>query len=298
MEETPQAASATLRPKPPLWKRVRAWTIISVLYAGVFGLGWAGFLFLRHALRFGMHVDDRIYYGMTGAAMLFIPIRVGWIFLGTKLSTGRWLKTKEADAQQRAQCAAVRSAPMQVPPNSWLVFATNWATFAANDVAAPLWKRILGWALIVFLFAALLATAALGVIFIGAGLDNFLSLGWMMIVFGIALLFIPAVTVWSFLKRKRTTGHWSTSQEELQQYQDRTEQWKVRESQKPLRSKIISTIIYVAALALWWIRDTVYHSRHSHESWTTPALYTVFAAYVIYVQFRKPKPSPPQSRAQ
>jgi len=285
------------RPEPPLWRRILAWTILNALYAGVLGLVWAGFLFIRHALRPGIHVDDRVYYGMAGAGLLFLPVRVGWIFLDTKLSTGRWLKTKEAAAEQRAQCSAQRRAG-SLPAPSWILFAANWASYAATNPGVPLWKRILGWGLLILVVACVLGLAAASVICLVAGVATILTGGYIMILIGLALLLFPALVVWPFIRRKRETGSWCASLMDVQEMSalmaTRRDRIQARESQKPLRNKLISTAIALGVMMFWWVRVTLYHSRHPHESWVTPAMYTPFALYAIVIQFREPKQSNPE----
>jgi hypothetical protein len=65
--------------------------------------------------------------------------------------------------------------------------------------------------------------------------------------------------------------------------------WALREQQKPLRSKILGTAVGPAVYALWWMRVTLHHAQHPHESWVGPATAMPFLLYSIWVQFRRPR---------
>jgi hypothetical protein len=66
--------------------------------------------------------------------------------------------------------------------------------------------------------------------------------------------------------------------------------WLQQLRQQSVRVRVISTALILTVLTLAWLRATVYHPRH--ESWTTPLIWTILAAYLIWNQFRRPKNSP------
>ena len=291
MAELPEVPIAALRPKVALWKRVLAWSVLVGLYAASIGMAGFGVRLILHGLRPGIEVGDRLGLFSMAAGLLVFPVALVSVFVRTKLKSGRWAMSKKEAMQRHAQCAARRVGPMRTPPWSFILFAVHWSNFTARDERTPAWKRAVGWTLLVLFGATLLGMAAFGVIFIGAGLDTFLSLGWMMMVFGLMLWVVPVQAVRACLRRRRETGSLRTSEDELAQLSVQRTVWEFGESQKPLRSKVISTVLMAIVLGVFWMRSVVYPTRHSHPNWVTPGMWTLFAAYVVWVQFRKPKAS-------
>jgi hypothetical protein len=142
---------------------------------------------------------------------------------------------------------------------------------------------------------AVLGVAAFGVIAIGAAFadDNTHTATLLFIALGLAALIWPGMVAWKLVRGLRA-GKVGATREELDALRARRTAYHVRENQKPLRSKLISTAVAGGVYALWWFRVTVHHAQHPHESWVTPAMATPFFLYSIWVQFRKPKTAPPQ----
>jgi hypothetical protein len=136
----------------------------------------------------------------------------------------------------------------------------------------------------------ILGLTALGVVCFGASFadDNTVTARLAFIGLGAALLIWPAVTVRSLIRRKRA-GTLSASLEELDQMRAQRAAWRAREWQRPMSSKIISTAVTVFIYGLWWIRVTLHHAQHPHESWMIPAMWTPALIYLLWVQFRRPK---------
>ncbi len=276
-------------PKATLRKRVLAWTLVLTLYAIVAGMAIGAVVLIRFAFKSGTSLDGRLIDLSSAAFLLILPVRLSWIYFHKRWTTGRWLMTKEERAQQLSQCATRRNRPIQAPPYSWIRRASLWASYSAMETASPFWRRALGWTVLILFIAAQLGFAALGVIFIGAAFaDGPVLLRFVLIALGGLMLLLPIQAMRSSILRRRTTGTWVVSREELQQLDAQRTEWRVRESQRPLSSKIISIVIMAVLLTGWWIRVTVHHS---HQNWLNPAIWTVFAIYAIWVQFRKPKNS-------
>jgi hypothetical protein len=94
------------------------------------------------------------------------------------------------------------------------------------------------------------------------------------------------------LVRGLREGKVGATRADLDELRAQRSAWAARERQKPLRSKLIGTAVMVAVYALWWMRVTVHHAQHPHESWVTPAICTPALIYSIWVQFRRPKSAP------
>jgi hypothetical protein len=283
------------RPAAPQWTRVRARTLIVFIYAVLLTMAGAAVALIIRIFQPSKTPDERLGFLLVAAALLLIPGRVAWTYVRTKWTTGHWFMTREKSAQVLAQCSTQRFSSSQAPPWGWILFAVHWANYSARDAKAPLPKRALGWTLLILFIAALLGLTGLGVIFIGAGIGTIHSLGLIMVFVGALILLFPALAARSLRRRVRRTGSWRTSQDELRQMAAQRNEWRVRESQKPLRTKIISTVIMVAIITVWWVKEAMRHARHAHYDWFNPALWTVFALYAIWIQFREPKSSPPQS---
>jgi hypothetical protein len=289
MPDTPDIPPKT---PAPLWKRIRAWTIIVLLYAAIAAMAVYGCVVLYRAFKPGLPLDDRFAHIFAAAALLLIPAFLIRVFLRNKWTTGRWFPPR-SQTSYASQCSINRSRTTQSPPWSWFGYAADWANHSAFNAALPLWRRIAGWTLLIAFAAILLACTGVSILFIGAGLDTVRTGGLIMIFFGLVLLLYPILAARSYFRRWRNTGTVLIPLSELEQARARQSQSFERERQKPLRTKIISTIIALIGLTYWWFRETLFHTRHPHESWVTPAMWTVFFAYATWNQFRKPKnPSP------
>ena len=159
------------------------------------------------------------------------------------------------------------------------------------EPARPPWQRAAGWAVLAIYAITMLALTALGVICFGAGVATLATGGLMIAGLGLVILIFPAVAVRSLIRGIRA-GKVGATREELDQMRAQQSVWRAREWQKPLRSKLLSTVLVLAFYSLWWLRVTVHHKQHPHESWLTPAMWTPVLIYSIYSQFRKPKSTP------
>lgn len=171
------------------------------------------------------------------------------------------------------------------PPWLWVRLALNWANFKARDSDAMIWKRLLAWTLLVLSAAFLLGVTAYGVIFIGAGLFTIDSGGIVMIFFGAVLFVFPCRAVWFCVKRWRTVGSLRTSPQELQHLKDLHAAWETSESQKTSRDKLSFAVFVVVLLTGW----TIWQLHARRPNFFTLGFWGLFGAYVIWVQFRRPK---------
>jgi hypothetical protein len=294
MPEQPEDPIVVAKPKAPLWKRVRAWTIILGSYAAILGMAVFAVTLVQHSFRSDSALEDRLLL-LSGAVALVLPVRVAWIYIRTKSTTGRWLMTKQKRDQTLSQCSTRRFVASQTPPWSWFWLAANWANYSAMESSLPLWQRALGWTFLVAFAALLLSVITFGVIMMGAGIVIIHSVGLVLVGFGALLLLIPGQVIRFYIDRYRTMGSIRTTQEELRQMSVQRTEWRAREWQKPLRTKILSTVVVAAVFSMWWIRVALHHSRHAHEDSFNPGVWTLFAIYAVWIQFRKPKAPQPQT---
>ena len=288
MATEPTAAKTPI----PLWRRVRAWALICILYGIFLALAVAGFVVLRHA--FGHHLDitDRLYRLFGSAALLTLPALTAWYIVSAKLTTGRWLRPREQTLQRMAQCVMRPRRRILPQQRSLALLALHWANITVRDPQSSIGKRLLAALAFVAYGATLLAIIAASILFIGAGIATFASLGWLMILFGLILLIIPAQFIAAIVSRRRTHGNLRSSPDDLAGITAARSHWFDQQRRQPLRTKLISTAFSLAVLTVWWLRVTVYHSRHPHENRTLPIFWTVVGAYLIWNQFRSPKSSP------
>jgi lysylphosphatidylglycerol synthetase-like protein (DUF2156 family) len=306
MPEFPDANSGGLDPlgapkcKPPLWRRVRAWTIILLLYAMILGMASAAIPLLRSAFHSGVAPDDRPMH-LLWAAMLLTPL--GFVvryFIRVRLKTGRWRGTPEQrkrDKEQRlAKCSTVGGKPVcgSANRNSLVTYAIRWASYTAFAPECNPGQRTAAWLVLITYTLTLIAVAAFGVIALGAAFDssNTVTATLLFIALGLFALAWPATIAWR-LARGIRNGKVGATREELDALRTQRTAWATRENQKSLRSKLISTAIAAAIYVFWWIRVTVHHAQHPHESWITPAMFMPAFIYSIWVQFRRPKNTPP-----
>jgi hypothetical protein len=276
---------------PPLWRRVRAWAIVCILYGFALALAATSFVVLRQAFIHGLDITDRLYRLIGAALLLAFPALITRQFIRTKRTTGRWPGTREQSRQRVTQCAMGSQHRITSQQRSLMLFGLHWANIATRDPQSPVSKRLFGALVLSVYAAALLATCAPSIILIGAGVATFAPLGWMMILFGLILLFIPAQFIVALVRRFRTHGDLRSSNDDLSGIAAARGVWFDQQRQQPLFTKLVSAALCVAVLTVLWLRVTVYHSRHPHESWMLPLFWTAFALYLISNQFRKPKSS-------
>lgn len=285
--------------KPPLAKRVRAWTILGGLCAVFLGTTIASVPQLRYAFRPGVTWDDRLMH-LLWAALLMAPcLLVLRQFVVNRAKTGRWLGTpesrKEKREQQLAQCAIKNGRPVCAAQPDLFRFALQWAGYAAFAPELAAWQRATAWLVLAAYTVAVLGVAALGVIAIGASFDSSNTLTQMLLFLGlgVAALIWPGFVAWRLIRNLRA-GKVGTTREQLDELRSRQTAWRMRENAKPLKTKLINIGITVAIYALWWMRVTVHHAQHPHESWVAPAIMTPFFVYSIWAQFRPPKNAQPK----
>lgn len=289
------------KPKAPLWKRVRAWTIIVALYVIIFGMAAGAVPLLRSVFRPGGALDDRLMH-LLWAAGLLLPL--GFVlryFIRVRLKTGKWRGTPEQRQQEKAQRLAkcsidgTKRGYCAANQNSLFTYAIKWASYTAFQPTCTTAQRAAAWIVLVGYTLAVLGVAAIGVICFGASGadDNTRTATLLFIALGVAALIWPGMVARRLIRGIRA-GKVGTTREELDDLRGRQAAWRMRESAKPLRTKLINTAVTAVIYALWWIRVTVHHAQHPHESWVTPAMATPFFLYSVWIQFRKPKNSPPR----
>lgn len=307
MPEFPDANSGGLDPmgaptakcQLPLWRRVRAWAVICALYAALLGMAAASIWPLRFALRSGVALDDRLMHLLWAGGLLTPLGFVVRYFVRVRLKTGTWRGTAEQRKQEREQrlarcsgggakigCANNR--------NDMFAYVVKWASYAAFHPKCTIAQRCAAWTVLVAYGLVVACVAGLGVICFGAAFadDNTHTQSALFLALGVAVLVWPCLVVWRLIRGLRA-GQVGTTREELDGLRARRTAWHVRENQKPLRTKLLTTAFSVVIYGLWWFRVTVHHAQHPHESWVTPAMFTPALIYSIWVQFRGPKNVPP-----
>ena len=295
MSDEPIDLPAAPRPKAALSKRVRVWALFLLIYSVVLGLAYGGIRFLVHAFRPSAFLGDRIYDVAIACGLLALPARIFWTMLGTRLSTGRWTRTPQERRERMSQCAAKRTStgPRIAQPSlwTWLMYCLKWANYTAREPETPTGRRFAARVVLLVGLLGYLAACLLPLIGVGAAFadDNTrtATVGFFVLAGLFALL--PWWLTRSLLRYRSTHPFMRTQPEELGEITYRHTQWHIQENQKPLRSKIISTVTILTIYAYWWLRATFYHSHHPHETWITPAMWTPLTIYGIYVQYRKPK---------
>jgi hypothetical protein len=280
---------------------VRAWTVVVVLYALLLGMAWLAVTLLSSAIRPNVALDDRMFKLLGAGVLLVPPVKVAWAFIKRRRSTGGWFvmteqeKARNAALRSAGQCGTAQGSACGGPSQPWIKFALCWAGYFAWKNNAGLWKRTLAWTLIVLYAASVLGLIGFGVLCIGASSADGVRQPLVLILFGLAFLIYPAVAIRSWIRRFRTTGSLRVSEEEFQSAAVQRVAVENKQRQRPLRNKIISYAIAVVVLGSWWARTTIYHSRHPHEFWTTPAFFTIFLVYSAWRDFSKPGKSPLKS---
>jgi len=275
-----------------LWRQIRAWAAVCLLYGIALALAVAGIVILRHAFVTRIDITDRIYRLLAGAALLAFPALVVSYLIPAKWAFGNWRPTREHALQRATQCTMRPQNAIAPQQRSLVLFVLHWANIALRAPQSPLFKRLIG-LLVLFLYAAaLLAICGLSVILVGAGIATFASLGWMMILFGLILLIIPAQFIAGIVHRRRTHGNLQSSDDDLVGIMAARSLWFQQGRRQSLRTKLFSTAIFLAFLTVLWLRVTVYHSRHPHETWAMPFIWTLVGIYLVWNQFRRPKAAP------
>jgi hypothetical protein len=292
----------SVKPNLPLWRRVRAWTIICGIYALLLGMVWWSINLVSSVIKPGVAWDDRAYKLLGAAALLVIPGKVAWVFIKRKLVTGSWLvmtpeeKAKVAARRAARQCSATQGAACRRPRQPWITYAVNWASHRSGDQNARLLERTLAWTVIVLYAAYVLFWAAFGLMGIVASFadDNTARQQFLWILLGLACLVYPALVIRANFRRFQATGSLRVSQEEFQSASAQRQEVQNKQRQMPLRNKIISYAVGFVVAGLMWMRATVHHSSHPHESWVSPAILTISLLYAIWRDFSKP----PQTQSQ
>lgn len=276
----------------PFRRRIRVWAIACAFYGVALALAVAGFVVLRHAFAHGLDPTDRQFTLVGSATLLALPALICWLHIRSKLTTGRWFGTTEEGRQRVAQCVMRPQRNITREQRSLVLFLLHWANISIRDPQSSIFKRLTGVLVVIAYATVLLAICALSVILVGAGVATFASLGWLMALFGLVLLFIPAQFVIALIRRRRVQGNLCSSPDDLASIRAARNRWFQQQRQQSIRAKLISTAIGAIVLTGWWLRVTVYHFRHTHESWTSPLVWTLFALYLTWNQFRRPKSSP------
>ena len=303
MAETAQDASATPQPTPLPSRRIRVRALFILICSVVLGLTYGGIHFLLRAVRPHAFLDDRLYDTAIALAFLIFPARIFWVMLGTRLSTGRWTKTPEQRRQNMAQWAAKRAAtPRTVTrPSGWslMIYWLKWANYNAREPQTPPGRRLAARALLLLGLLGYVAACLFPLVCVGAAFadDNTHTATVFFLVMAAFFVLIPWSLTRSLLRYRSKHPFMRTQPEELGELGAQHTQWWMQESQKPLRAKLIASLAAFALPGFWWLRLTVFHGHHPHDSWVTPLMYTPFALYAVIMQFRKPGPSrqsPPQ----
>jgi hypothetical protein len=298
MTEFPDANSGGLdptgaaKPKVPLWKRVRAYAILIALYGAFLGMAAAAIPLLRSVFRPGVPLEDRGLNLMYGVALL-IPLGIVLRhFVRVRIKTGRWRGTpeqrKEEREQRRATCSSATGCSPRKSP--WSHYAVQWATCTAMDRTQPMPQRIAGWSVLALYGAWMLALVVISIVcFVMVfGVTDHPASMLIFLVGGLATLYWPVMAVVKLVRGVRA-GKVGATREDVEQIRAQRTTQREREWQKPLRSKIISTVISCAIVAFLWIRVAIHSARHTHANWIEPALLTPALLYSIWVQFRRPK---------
>jgi hypothetical protein len=266
---------------------VRAWAVLLLIVAIPMGMAVGGGFWVKKALRPGSPWEDTLYYLMISVAF-FAPLGfVAWTLARTKMKTGRWTVSAEVRRQRAGQCTTQGCAARQ---NSWTSYAVKWASCTAMDSECPPWQRAAAWAVLAGYMLAMLGMTAIAVICFGAAFadDNTTVATCLFIGLGLAVLLVPGLAVRGLI-RAIGAGKVGATRDEVEQIRAQRAERRAQEWQKPLRSKVGTTVFLLAMYGLWWARATLHRGQHPHESWVTPAMWTPFVVYAIWVQFRRPK---------
>ena len=270
----------------PLWRRVRIYALLLLVVAGTAAATWYGTKSLWDGVRPGVAMQSRFDPVLFGVALLMFPSLLAWNLIRARWSAGGANLTREERVRQIAQCAN-QSGVRRTPTWLMLQLCVLWCNHWAREQSAPVWKRVAGVIGLTLMLLLIVILSALGVVFIGAGLGTLQTMGLVMVIFGLLLLLFPYFFIRQCVRRKRETGNLRTTAHELNEAQAHYAEWLGSESQKPLRSKLISAAFMVIALSVYWARSMVLHI--GHRDWFGPAMWTAFGLYAMWVQFSRPK---------
>ena len=255
--------------------------ILFVLLAGA-----AKLLYFTFSVR--RTLEDTAFYMLGAAALFALPGMFAARLLHNRRTTGLWLPDRERTLRR---LALIRTRPQgwrQASPWSWIRYVVLWSGHVAFQPSRALWQRVVAWFLLGLsaAFLLLLAAMSVGLIVLGLRADD--TTGSILVVIGAALLLWPALVVHALILRIRHR-QLRISAEEMQDIHRQHIAWRIRQRARPLRTRIFSAIFLVAVYSLWWLRVTLHHAQHPHESRLTPALWTPFVLYTLWAQFSKPK---------
>jgi hypothetical protein len=274
------------------------WAVIAAIYGIILGMAVGAIPLLRSVFRPGVATDDRLTHLFWAVGLLAPLAYMIRYFIRVRLKTGRWRGTQEQRQQEKeqrlAKCSVNRAKRGGAAnQNALFSYVVKWASYTAFQPTSTTAQRTAAWLVLVAYTLAVLGVFAIGLICFGASADNSntLTATLLFIALGIAVLIWPGLVLRRLIRGVRA-GQVGTTGEELDELRAQQAAWRMRESTKPLRTKLINTAVAAAIYAFWWLRVTVYHAHHPRESWVTPALATPFFLYSIWIQFRKPKSAP------
>ena len=266
--------------------RTRAW-VNGVLWLLIgFVLVSAAGMLVRAALRVGRPFEDVLFYVLGAATLVALPAMFASRLLLRRWRTGRWMLTDPETLQRLARGRTRPHGWRQASPWTWARFAFAWAGFVAFDRASAVWTRALGWALLAAYAAVLAMFTWFSLLCVAAGVFTVASGGYLLLLLGAGLLVWPGLTVRGLIRRMRAGGL-GTTPAEIAQIRAERSAWLQRERERPLHTKIAAAVFLLSIYSLWWIRVTLHHAEHPHESRLTPVLWTPFVLYSIWTQFSK-----------
>lgn len=298
MPEPPDAPLACAKPKPPLGKRVRAWTIVLVIYGGILGMAVAAVPQLRSAFGAGGGWEDRILSAVWGVLLLLPLIFTARYFVRLRLRTGRWRGTPEQRQQDRerrrakqaargtASGSAVGCSPSR--NSTWSTYVLGWGSYSAMDPTAPLWRRIAGWAVLAGAVLIVLGVTVCGVFAFVAGVSTIQTGGLVMMFLGVVLLIFPAMAVRKLIRGIRD-GKLGATRQDLDNIKA---QWAAKhacEYARPLRQKVTTALIGFAVIGFLLLWKASRHPKHLSDLWIDAVIYGVPVLYVMWMQFRRPR---------
>ena len=247
----------------------------------------AAVVLVRAALRIGRPLGDVLFYVLGAATLVALPVMFASKLLLRRWRTGRWMLTSPETLERLARGSTRPRGWRQASPWTWARFAFAWAGFVAFDRRSARWKRASGWMLLAAYAAVLAMFTWFSLLCIGAGVSTVASGGYLLLLLGAGLLVWPGLTVRGLIRRMRAGGLGVSGAEIARMRADRSA-WLRRERERPLHTKIAAAVFLLSIYSLWWIRVTLHHAEHPHESRLTPVLWTPFVLYSIWTQFSRP----------
>ena len=310
MPEPPDILPPCPKPKPPLGKRVRAWTILLVFYGAIAGMAIAAIPQLRDAFHSGGAWEDRAVSAMWGVLLLLPLAFMARYFVRVRLTTGRWRGTAEQRQQDRERRLAKRTARGGVPgvgatcatgagwQTSWPGYLLKWGSYSAMEPTCPRWQRAAGWAVLVAGVLAWLAAIGFVLVCFGAAFDatNTFSQSVLFAALGLLFSLLPAFALRAFLRGLRA-GKLGATREDLDQIRAQWAARNMREYSKPLREKVTTTILAVAVIGFLLLWKARRHPKDVSDLWIDAVVYGLPLLYVTWRQFRRPKDVPARDSA-